>query len=229
MPALWWALAVMAIVAAIATHWILPPSQHHATQSETTTHVSNRELLRDPQTWALAIVSFGMLFALDNIFILYGAVLEDRFDLTLGALGILSVVISVAELLAELVSAGLTDKIGKKRSSVGGLVLFAAAVMLIPFISTTAFFTVLGFALAIFVFEYTVVSFVPFVSEINPAARATLLGLYIGAFGVGRIVSPLVSTRLYTSTGSLLLSCALSAIAALIAAFILWRGIKGDE
>ena len=88
--------------------------------------------------------------------------------------------------------------------------------------------TVLAFAAVIMVVEYTVVSFIPLVSEVNPAARASLLGLYIGALGVARIAAPLVSTRLYTATGTLLWSSALSAAVAVIAALVLWRGIHVD-
>ncbi len=225
LAALWWFIAIAAVLAGIATRFVLPKSNRVASTNESVARLSLREIFRNPQTWALAVVSFGMLFGLDNIFILYGAILEDRFGLTLGTLGLLSIVISVAELVAELGSAGLTDKIGKKRSAMGGLLLFAGLVLLLPIVSTTAWLTVLAFAVVIMVFEYTVVSFLPLVSEISPTARATMVGLYIGSFGVGRIVAPLVGTRLYAATGSLTWSAILSAIAALIAALVLWWGI----
>ena len=123
-------------------------------------------------------------------------------------------VIAIAELAAELGAAGLTDRVGKRRSVILGLGAFGVLVLLLPFAGAAAWLTILAFALAICVFEYTIVSFVPLVSEVSPVARATLLGLYIGALGVGRIVAPLLSTRLYEQSGSLLMSCVISAIAA---------------
>ena len=67
------------------------------------------------------------------------------------------------------------------------------------------------------------------VDEVAPAARATLLGIYIGALGAGRIIAPLLGTRLYEATDSLWASCIISAIAVWLAALIAWRGIPEQD
>jgi predicted MFS family arabinose efflux permease len=227
--ALWWVVAVAAFATVIAIQIVLPPRRAPSVASQSAEGVKWQDMMRNPKVWAVGVVSFGMLFGLDNIFILYGAYMEDRFALGVGTLGLLSVVISIAELLAELGSAGLTDRIGKQRSVILGLVGFGVLVLLLPFAGGTLWLTLLAFAAAICVFEYTIVSFLPLVSEIVPQARATILGIYIGALGVGRIVAPLVGTRLYESSGSLVVSCIISAIAVWLAALVTWRGLPEHE
>jgi DHA1 family inner membrane transport protein len=226
---LWWVVAVAAFATVIAIQIVLPPRRAPSVASQSAEGVKWQDMMRNPKVWAVGVVSFGMLFGLDNIFILYGAYMEDRFALGVGTLGLLSVVISIAELLAELGSAGLTDRIGKQRSVILGLVGFGVLVLLLPFAGGTLWLTLLAFAAAICVFEYTIVSFLPLVSEIVPQARATILGIYIGALGVGRIVAPLVGTRLYESSGSLVVSCIISAIAVWLAALVTWRGLPEHE
>ncbi len=225
LSALWWAVAVVAVITAVMIQVTLPPAPTHHAPTTTNGDGQWRVLIRNPVVWAVMAVSFFMLFALDNVFILYGAYLEDQFNLTLGAIGLLSIVIAVAEAAAELGAVRWTDRIGKQRSVILGLIGFGVLVLLLPLAGGAAWLTVLAFAVAIFVFEYTIVSFIPLVSEVAPNARATLFGIYIGTLGLGRIVAPLIGTRLYEATGSLLASCIISAIAVWIAAFITWRGI----
>jgi predicted MFS family arabinose efflux permease len=229
MSALWWVVGVVAALTVAAIQWTVPPAHHRQQSSESAKAGQWRQLIKMPVVQAVAAVSFLMLFALDNVFILYGAYLEDRFGLTVQTLGLLSVVIAIAEFAAELGSAGLTDKIGKRRSVILGLGGFGVLVLLLPLAGGAAWLTILAFAAAIFIFEYTIVSFVPLVSEVVPAARATLLGIYIGALGAGRIIAPLVGTRLYEESGSLLASCIISAIAAWLAAIVMWRGIAEQQ
>jgi DHA1 family inner membrane transport protein len=226
--ALWWVVAAVSVMTAIAIQITTPPAKRHA-HSETDSRGQWRVLLRTPAVWAVTAVSFLMLLGLENIFILYGAYLEDQFSLTLGTIGLFSVVIAIAELIAELGAAGWTDRIGKRRSVILGLIGFGVLVLGLPLAGGAAWLTVGAFALAIFVFEYTIVSFIPLVSEVAPAARATLLGIYIGALGAGRIIAPLLGTRLYEATDSLWASCIISAIAVWLAALIAWRGIPEQD
>lgn len=229
LSALWWVVAIVGIATAIAIQLTVPPSRNPNTQVATGTGGDWRTLIRNPVVWAVMVVSFLMLFALDNVFILYGAYLEDQFNLTLGAIGLLSIIIAIAEVTAELGAVSLTDRIGKQRSVILGLTGFGVLVLLLPLAGGAAWLTVLAFAVAILVFEYTIVSFVPLVSEVAPNARATLFGIYIGTLGAGRIIAPLVGTRLYEASGSLVTSCIISAIAVWIAAFLTWRGIPEHD
>jgi DHA1 family inner membrane transport protein len=229
LSALWWVVAVAATLTAVSVQVTLPPArkQHVPTNSDGGGHW--RVLVRNPVVWAVMLVSFFMMFALDNVFILYGAYLEDQFNLTLGAIGFLSIVIALAEAAAELGAVRWTDRIGKQRSVILGLTGFGVLVLVLPFAGGAAWMTVLAFAVAIFVFEYTIVSFIPLVSEVAPNARATLFGIYIGTLGVARIIAPLVGTRLYEATGSLLTSCLISAVCVWIAAFLTWQGIPEQQ
>ena len=85
---------------------------------------------------ALAI-SMLLVMANENVFIVYGAWMEDQFGLAVSALGVASIVISLAELVAESSSAGLVDRLGKRRAVLGGLLLNVLAYLLLPRIAGT--------------------------------------------------------------------------------------------
>ncbi len=62
------------------------------------------------------LVSLLLVMAMENVFIVYGAWLEGEFGLAVSTIGAVSIVISLAEMLAEGLSAGLVDRLGKRRA-----------------------------------------------------------------------------------------------------------------
>ncbi|MDQ4076374.1 MAG: MFS transporter [Chloroflexota bacterium] len=225
----WAMIAILALLGAAATHWFLPSARRIDGQEGTDAPASWWELLHHNPIRAALFTAFGMLFAIENVFIVYGAFLEDRFGLAIGAIGVVSVVIGIAELLAEGGAAAWTDRLGKKRSIIMGLLTFAASLLLLATLSGQLV-TVLGsFALAILFFEFTIVSFLPLMTELAPAARATLLSMNIAAMGLGRLFAPILGTTLYERMGSLLPNTLLSALVCLFCAFVMWRGVEEVE
>lgn len=225
--ALWWVMAGLLVLAALATRRFLPPARHSRAAGEPEP-LPWQALLRLRPVQAALVAGFAMLFSIENVFILYGAFLEERFGLALGALGLISAVISAAELLAEGGAAALTDRLGKKRSVVGGLLAFAAVLLALPALSGNLLTTMGGFALAILCFEFTIVSFIPLMSELVPAARATMLAMNVAAMGLGRLVAPLIGTALYQQSHSLLPNSLLSLTVCLVGALVLWRGVADE-
>ena len=58
-------------------------------------------------------VSVLVVTANENLFMVYGAWFESRFGLPVATLGMVSIVISLAELAAAGASAGIVDRVGK--------------------------------------------------------------------------------------------------------------------
>ena len=148
---------------------------------------------------ALAALGVSVLMAAGNevVNIMYGLWFEEAFALTVAALGAASIVIGLAELSGEGLVAGITDRIGKRRSMAIGLLLTALASLALPVLGRTlpgALFAV--FALYL-LFEFTVVSSTPLMSEQTPNARSTLMATNLAAFSLGRILGALAGGPLF--------------------------------
>ncbi|HEX9116428.1 MAG TPA: MFS transporter, partial [Anaerolineae bacterium] len=159
------------------------------------------------------------------VFVVYGAWLEDRFGLSVTSLGLASIVIALAEFTAESGAAGLVDRIGKRRAVAGGILLSAAAYLLLPHAAGGLAGALAGMCLVFLAFEFAIVATLPLVSELAPGARATVLALNVAAMSFGRVVASVSGPRLWLA-GGLLLNTGVSAVLALAAALILIFAVK---
>jgi predicted MFS family arabinose efflux permease len=155
----------------------------------------------------------------ENVFIVYGAWLENQFGLAVAAVGLASLVISVAELVAELASAGWVDRLGKRRAVLIGLFLSVVAYLALPLLADNLPGGLAGITLMFLTFEFSIVASIPLISEIAPEARGTVMALNVAAASLGRMVGSLSGPRLwngYGLAGVALASAAFALIACLI-------------
>jgi predicted MFS family arabinose efflux permease len=145
---------------------------------------------------ALAITALLML-AQDNLMVVYGAWMEDRFGLTVTALGMVTLVFGAAELTAELGVALLSDRLGKRRTVFLSLVLTGCAYLLLPHLTGGLLVALSGTVLVILAFEFSIVGLIPIVSGLSATARGTLMSLNVAAAAVGRMVAAPLAVTLY--------------------------------
>jgi predicted MFS family arabinose efflux permease len=139
-----------------------------------------------------------MMAAIEVPFIVYGAWLESAFGLSLGALGLASTVVGLAEASAELGTTVFTDRLGKRRSVLAGLIGLMVSLVLLPWIARLGLAPALaGVVLMMLTFEFALVSFLPMVSEVAPDARAALLSFNVTAASVGRLGAAMVGSWLW--------------------------------
>jgi predicted MFS family arabinose efflux permease len=186
-----------------------------------------RKLARRPGVVALLLVGLLIAMALEIPFIVYGVWLEEGFGLGLGTLGIASISIGLAEAAAELGTSVLTDRLGKKRSVVAGLLGLALSLAVLPAVSRLGVVPAMGgVVLATFCFEFAIVSILPLTSQIVPDARATLLSFGIAAGSVGRILGATLGGWLWEwHANGIALHAFGGAICSLAAALIMIRGL----
>ena len=165
-----------------------------------------------------------MVLANENVFIVYGAWLETRFGLTVTALGLASIVISLAELAAEGAAAGLVDRIGKRRAVLGGLLLNVLAYLVLPRVAGTLGGALAGVVLMFLTFEFSIVCMLPLVSELAPGARGTFMALNVAAMSLGRMFGSLSGPRLWVA-GGLAFNATVSAAIMLLASLALWLAV----
>lgn len=148
---------------------------------------------------ALAAIGLGMAISSSNelVNLILGVWIEDSFGVKIAALAGASMVIGIAELFGEGFSGGLTDRLGKSRAVALGLLLNSLSALLLPFLGRSISGALFGLFLLYLTFEFTIVSSIPLMTEVLPAARATMMAGYIASNTMGRALSDLVSPLLY--------------------------------
>ena len=227
----WAALIVLGLLGLGLTCVSLPPTSRPAARRRSGSFVAStigtwRNLLRRRSVAALLATSFLLTMAIEVPFIVYGAWLETSFGLSLSTLGLASAVVGVAEAAAELGSAAITDRLGKKRSVLVGLLGLAASLIALPWLSRLGLVAALaGVMLMLLNFEFGIVSLLPLATELAPEARASLFSLTVTAFSLSRILAALVGGWLW-QWQTIALNAGVGAVCALLAALLLARGMK---
>jgi predicted MFS family arabinose efflux permease len=135
--------------------------------------------------------------------LIFGVWLEDSFGLRIAALAGASALIGISELSGEGLVALTTDRLGKPRALVLGLVGNILAAILLPIVGRTELGALTGLFLFYITFEYVMISHIPLMTEIMPGARATLLSFNMTGHSLGRMIGALVATFLYQRLGFL--------------------------
>lgn len=184
--------------------WRMIPGGDHASQTLTATSGKNvRAVLTNLP--ALAGVSIAMWATASNelVNLIFGVWLEDSFGLKIAALAGASAVIGLSELSGEGLVALTTDRLGKPRALVLGLIGNILAALLLPVVGRTAVGALAGLFLFYITFEYVLVSHIPLMTEVMPNARATLLSFNVMGHSLGRAIGALIATFIYERFGFL--------------------------
>jgi predicted MFS family arabinose efflux permease len=228
----WFLLVGLGIVALGVTRAGLPLAslgRATATGEQRTRALLRRwqSLLRQRQVLALLATSLLLTMAQELPFIVYGAWLEDAFGLGLSTLGLASVVVGLAEAVAEMGTTLLTDRLGKKRSVLAGLVGLAGSLVVLPLLAGRGLAGALsGVVLVILCFEFAIVSLLPLATELAPEARGSLLALNITTFSLGRMAGATAGGWLWQWAGAGITTNALAGAAcALLAALVVAVGL----
>ena len=181
-----------------------------------------REVWTDSQS-RLALVATALIaFAQINVMVVYGAWMEDGFGLTVANLGLATLVMGAAELLAELAVAFVSDRVGKRRSVFVSVIFTALAYLVLPRLTGSLAAALIGSAVMIFFFEFTIVGLLPLVSGMNDEARGTIMSLGHAVGSVSRAIAAPVGVALY-APGDIGLNGPVSALACLLLLLVLVR------
>jgi len=153
-----------------------------------------------PALGALAY-AFFISVANDNLFVVYGAWLEQSFHVSIVVLGIGTGVIGLAELCGEGLTVLISDRVGLRRSIVAGLVLTIANYALVPLYGQSLGFALVGIFLVFLTFEFMIVTSMSLCTEIFPDQRATMMAAFFAAAGVGRVIGALMGGHVWLLGG----------------------------
>lgn len=218
------ALGSLAILIAIVLRFLIPDDRGHA--HHRTSGAGNRQawqrLRRDRAALGALGFSFLISAANDNLFIIYGAWLERAFGLSVVALGAATLVIGLAELLGEGLTAALSDRLGLRRAITIGLTLSALSYAALPWIAQSLALALAGLFAVFLTFEFTIVTAFSLFTEIIPDARATMMSGVLAGSAVGRVVGAFIGGPMWLA-GGLWAVGLVSASGTLLALFCLRR------
>ncbi len=192
-----WVLTGLGMVMIVLLAWRTPPDRPALSDRPAAVWGSLRAMLNQPS--ALIAISFSLMISLANelVNLVFGVWMSDTFQVNIAALGLAATVIGAAELTGEFAAAAQVDRIGKKRSVRIGLAATMLAALALPWLGQSLIGGMVGLFLFYLGFEFTLVSYIPLMTEVMPQARATLMSAYLASTSVGRALGAVMGAALY--------------------------------
>lgn len=221
----WWLLfVIMGAAVAVFTVIFLRMLRGHAEAVRSSTASLSldgvRAVFRSAPAQRMLIYSVLISAPAQMTTLVYGSWMQQQFTLTPTMLGIVSIVIGVADLLAELATALFVDRLGKRRSLIVSTAAYAASLAAFWLMAGDFIGALVGLFLVFFSFEFALVTSLAVHTEMVPSARATMAGFVAAAHSVSRMAASLAALPLFLA-GSLaapmLLSVGLIGVAAVMA------------
>jgi predicted MFS family arabinose efflux permease len=145
--------------------------------------------------------AFCQPFAQMFVFAVVGDWFVDGLGMTNVALGAATVLIGVGEVVGTGTTAVITDRIGKRRAALIGMAIAAPATVGLGLVGRAPW---LGVGMVVILaagIEFSFVSALPILSELDPEARGASIGLATAVITVSRAASSAVAGVTYTWGG----------------------------
>jgi predicted MFS family arabinose efflux permease len=184
-------------LAAMLLLWLILPDDRPSQSSGPVVLKNLRLILTTLPALAGILVAMAITASNELFNLTFGAWLEGTFAVKIATLAAASAIIGASELSSEVMASGLVDRLGKRLAIVIGLTLNGLAALALPYLGRSLTGALIGLFLIYFTFEFTVVSSIPLMTEVLPAARATFMSTYIAAMAIGRSLGSLVVPALY--------------------------------
>jgi predicted MFS family arabinose efflux permease len=184
---------------------IMPKDEKSGDSSKAKTPiVSNwKTIIKDRKVLGILSFSFFMSLANDNLFVIYGAWLEQSYNLSLAAIGFGTIFIGLSEILGEGCTVFFSDRIGLKKSIIIGVSLCTGAYLLLPLLNIGLSYVLAGLFLVFFTFEFTIVTSMSLSTELVPELRASTMSAFFAFSGIGRVAGAFLGGVIWSNYGLL--------------------------
>lgn len=230
-PFLW--LTALGFLSLIGLSWLLPREDPSPLQNNSLW--KNLRLVFAPGA-PLAGILIGASMSGSNelVNLIFGVWLEDAFQVKIATLAAASMIIGFSELGGESLVSLFVDRLGKHRAATLGLMANILAALALLSLGRSLNGALIGLFLFYITFEFTIVSTLPLMTEVLPAARATFMATFIASTAFGRSLGSLVAPALYNLGGLLssrspLLIIVLAATALNLTAIFALRNIHEER
>jgi len=184
---------------------VLPKSSGERVHaSSTETHVGSWrtivDIVRQRSARAALLAILGWAAIPTGVFIYLAAWLERTFGLTETQIGLAFSLVGVGALIGNALTAAWTDRLGKKRATVLGLLLLSVTTVLLSRSPVLAA-ALVGLVVFTAALEFSFASFSTLMTELVPSGRGTLMSLVSLSNGIGTGAVPLLMRPLWESQG----------------------------
>ncbi len=197
--------ALLTIGGVIALLWVITvlPQSHapHPNLSPRKGEGHLSAIAHERSAMLMLVIVFAFLFASDMIAISYAAFLERAFNVDVITLGSIVATFAIADMCGELLSMWGVDRVGKKRALLVGFACTIIFYFVMPLLGASLVLAVAALSLYYVCFEFTIVSVFPFISELVPHARGTLLSLNMTAASIGRMLGSFAGAFIFSLAG----------------------------
>lgn len=162
-------------------------------------------------------------FAAEGLFVVYGAWLEQDLGFDVAAIGVFTLIVVASELVGEGAVTAFGDRVGLRRSVIGALAVSCLAYLSLPLVGGQVGAAVAAVVVWFIAYEVTIVSSVPFVTELGGTGRDRMLGLSVAMIASARGLSALVAPTLF-AWGGIAAVGVLAAVAVVLAGTLMaWQ------
>ncbi|MCS6828224.1 MAG: MFS transporter [Caldilinea sp.] len=173
-------------------------------------------------TYATIMAGALSYFAAMQVMIAHGAWLAQEYGLDAAALGLVAFVFGWFDLAASVAVSLFTDRIGKKRSVLIGVLGSLVGYLFMPFLNVGVIPAVAIIGIARMFFEFNIVSHFPLLSEQAPLHRGQTMTLGAAVSLVGATVAGFTGPWLLVHAGVTALAWSSAAIVTLSLAIVLF-------
>lgn len=216
------AIALAALLAALLVATTLPARGPESSEGSPPTEVAKVPV----RAWFVIVGSSMMAMAGLSVFVVSGTWLDDAFGVSTGGLGTIAMTFGAVELVASSSTAAFADRLGKLRSTIGGLLTLGAGLVIMLSAQDRLVVGVFGLLLFLLGFEFGFVTSLSLISEAGPEARGHTLAIANATGTVARGSGVILSGRLYGIHG-ISGTAALSGTAAILALVSFLLGRRG--
>ncbi|HKL01607.1 MAG TPA: MFS transporter [Desulfotignum sp.] len=200
------------------------PSDRESTGSGKILAANWKQILKNRRVLGILGFAFFMALGSDTLFVVYGAWLEQSYGLSLAAIGLGTILIGIAEVAGEAITAFFSDRVGMLRTIFIGMVLTAGAYFLLPILDRGVLYVLGGLFVVFLCFEFTIVTAMGLATELMPELRASTMSAFYAIGGLGRVAGAFCGGLAWSHTGIFFISliaggCTLAALACMAAGF----------
>ena len=214
-------IAIASILAAVLVAATLPP--HTSEIRVDLVDATAVDVARPPaqaaitaRAWLVMIGSATTAMAGLAVFVISGSWLDDAFGVSTGGIGVIAMLFGASELVSSLGSAAFADRLGKLRTTLGGLVGLMLGLLVIVSAGDRLWLGIGGLVVFLLGFELAFVVSLSLVSESMPDSRGSTLAVSNAVGTVARASGAVLSGWLYGIHG-IGGTAGLSAVAAMVA------------
>jgi len=221
-----YALATLSLIGLVLVAYRIPRTTGHQGKTDRFTIAQTLKFLqRNPV--AIQAITFSLIVhvANESIFVVYGEWMEGAFALSVGLLGILTVIIGIAELAGESIVIFFADRLGKKSVTFWGIMMASGLYVIFPLLGNNLGISLLVLFFMFISWEAGIVASITLFSEQLPERRGLMMSSNVTAISIGRVIGALTGGLLWEISGFISIGV-FAGLLNIFAAFVLLRNIK---